>query len=141
MTIEEHNLSVTAKGTPASIAGVPFLAIKEKIVGKSYILSVSFVPPKKAKAINQTYRRKDYTPNTLAFPLDKKSGEIVLCLTAIRSEYKKFDMDMQTYLIFLFIHSCLHLKGYAHGGTMERREQELLTFFTTNGKTQHNRRH
>jgi probable rRNA maturation factor len=146
MIIEAHNLTVTGPGTLSIIEGVPFLAIKEKILGKAYELSVSFVVSEKAKSINQTYRGKDYVPNTLAFPLDTKSGEIIMCIPAMRAEHKKFDMDLHTYLIFLFIHSCLHLKGYAHGGTMERMEQQLLKLFSntqpsTHGKTQHNRRH
>lgn len=147
MLIEQHNLTVTApnskKGTHSSLTSVPFLAIKEKILGKHYDLSVSFVGPTEARELNQRYRGKDYVPNTLAFELDKhKSGEIVMCRSAMRGEHHSFGMTPHEYLVFLFIHSCLHLKGYAHGGTMERKEKQLLAFFGTrsHGKTHHNRR-
>ena len=127
MTLEKHNLSVTSKGT---LPRVPFLDIKEKILGKRYELSISFVDPKKAKDLNTAYRGKDYVPNTLSFPLTKTSGEIILCTAAMRKEYRSFGMEFEKYLVFLVIHSCLHLKGYSHGGTMERKEKELLELFS-----------
>lgn len=143
MTIEANNLSVTGNGTLSdTIKRVPFLALKEKILGKSYELSIAFVPPHKARALNRAYRGKEYTPNTLSFSLDKKSGEIVLCLSAIRSQYRSFNMDMATYLTFLVIHSMLHLKGYEHGSTMERKEKHFLSLFSSqHGKTTSHRRH
>jgi len=129
-SIETETLSITTKGTSIdNIKGVPFARIKEKILGKRYDLSVAFVPSKQAHALNISYRGKDYVPNTLAFPLDKNSGEIVMCPPAMRKEYKKFYETYQTYVTFLFIHSCLHLKGYAHGVTMERKEKQLLSLF------------
>lgn len=126
--IESHNLLISRKN--GTLPHVPFLAIKEKVLGKQYDLSVSFVGEKTAQALNQTHRNKTYIPNTLSFSLSKKSGEIVLCLSAIKKEYKKFNMDHDTYVIFLLIHSMLHLKGFVHGGTMEKEEKKFLTFFT-----------
>mgnify|MGYP000184471649 CR=1 FL=1 len=129
-TREEKNLSVTKHGT---LPRVPFLAIKEKVLGKTYDLSISFVDEKTAQQLNITHRQKDYIPNTLSFSLctipGKKSGEIVMCIAAIKKEYKKFEMSYDNYLVFLLIHSMLHLKGYEHGSTMEDKEQHYLAFF------------
>ena len=47
----------------------------------------------------------------------------------MRREFKDFDMEYDAYVIFIIIHSMLHLKGYAHGSTMERKEQSLLKLF------------
>lgn len=127
-TIEGHNLVVSRK--KGTLPRVPFLAIKEKVLGKTYDLSVSFVSEHEAQMLNMTHRNKDYIPNTLSFSLSKNSGEIVLCLPAINREYKKFEMTKTTYLVFLLIHSMLHLKGFVHGGTMEKEEKKFLTFFT-----------
>lgn len=126
--LEAHNLIVSRKN--GTLPRVPFLAIKEKVLGKKYDLSISFVGEATAQALNETHREKTYIPNTLSFSLTKESGEIVLCLPAIKKEYKKFDMDHDTYLIFLLIHSMLHLKGFVHGGTMEKEEKKHLAFFT-----------
>lgn len=138
MTIEEHNLSVSIqRGT---LPGVPFLAIKEKVLGKSYDLSIAFVSPADAQALNIQHRNKDYIPNTLSFSLTDTSGEIVLCMSALKKQHRDFDMDLDTYIIYILIHSMLHLIGMEHGGTMERKEKKLLAFFTTHEIT-NNRRH
>lgn len=121
--LEAKNLVVQKNGT---LPSVPFLAIKEKVLGKSYELSISFVDEKVAKALNKKHRNKTYIPNTLSFSLSKKNGEIVMCIPAIKKEYKKFGMSYKKYLTFLLIHSMLHLKGYEHGSTMEDKEQKYL---------------
>jgi len=126
MVEEYSNLTISGKGT---LPNVPFLAIKEAVLGKKYELSVRFVDPLTAQQLNITHRQKDYVPNTLSFSLSDTSGEIVMCRSAIRAEYKKFSMTHSTYLIFLFIHSSLHLLGMDHGSTMETKEQFFLKKF------------
>lgn len=138
-SLETTTLTVSTNGT---LPRVPFVALKDKILGKKYSLSISFVGPIKAQKINQTYRNKDYVPNTLSFPLSKQSGEIILCIQAMKKEYKLHDMDFDTYLLYIVIHSMLHLKGYAHGSTMERKEKQLLkAFLSSPHEATHKRRH
>ena len=138
MSKQVDTLSISNSGT---LPRVPFLAIKDKILGKNYSLSIAFVTPKVAHRLNIQYRNKDYIPNTLSFPLSKNSGEIILCKSALRREYKKYGMDYEDYVTFIVIHSALHLKGMQHGSTMESTEQRLHKFFTNNGKqiTHHSR--
>ncbi len=124
--LDTDSMTVSIKGT---LPSVPFLALKEKIPGKKYELSIRFVAPTEAQTLNVAHRGKDYIPNTLSFPLSETSGEIILCRSAMRKEYKHFDMEYDTYLIFIIIHSMLHLKGYEHGSTMEDKEQKLLALF------------
>jgi probable rRNA maturation factor len=124
--LDTDNMTVSINGT---LPSVPFLALKEKILGKKYELSIRFVPPTQAQALNIQYRGKEYIPNTLSFPLSETAGEIVLCRSAMRKEYKQFDLSYDNYVIFILIHSMLHLKGYEHGSTMERKEQQLLALF------------
>lgn len=126
--LEYKNLSVQIKD--GTLPSVPFLDIKNKILGKSYDLEVTFVDEVTAKATNKKYRNKTYIPNTLSFSLSEKNGQIVMCLPAIKKEYKKFGMTYKKYLIFLFIHSSLHLKGFDHGSTMEAKEQYYLALFS-----------
>jgi probable rRNA maturation factor len=126
-TLEVKNLLVHKNGT---LPSVPFLAIKEKVLGKGYDLSISFVDEAVAQELNKTHRNKTYIPNTLSFSLTEKTGEIVMCLSAIKKEYKKFEMTYKKYLTFLIIHSMLHLKGFEHGSTMEDKEQYYLAYFT-----------
>ena len=125
--LELPGLTISGNGT---LPSVPFLAIKERILGKKYSLSIAFVSPLVAQSINIEQRGKEYVPNTLSFSLDATSGEIIMCRSAIRAQYKDFDMDYQTYLTFLVIHSMLHLKGFDHGSTMEAKEKYYLKLFS-----------
>lgn len=125
--IEGHNLTVTAKET---LPVLPYRRIKEKILGTHYDLSIACISAAAAQSLNTAHRGRDYVPNTLSFPLTPHSGEIIICGSAARKECASFGMSFKKYLIYLLIHSCLHLKGYAHGGTMERMERRLLTLFS-----------
>lgn len=134
-------LNISHSGT---LPQVPFLAIKEKILGKKYDLSIAFVSPAKAQALNIEHRNKEYVPNTLSFAYDNMSGEIVLCMSAMKKQNKAWGMDIDTYVTFIIIHSMLHLVGMDHGDIMERKEKQLLTFFTSHSipnETIHRSRH
>ncbi|MEK7227959.1 MAG: rRNA maturation RNase YbeY [Patescibacteria group bacterium] len=130
-TLEEKNLTVSRQN--GSLPRVPFLDIKERVLGKGYDLSISFVDEKQAKALNKKFRKKSYVPNTLSFSLCNipggRSGEIVMCLPAIRKEYKKFGMTLNKYIIYLSLHSMLHLKGMQHGSTMDASEAKYLSWY------------
>lgn len=103
--------------------------IKQAILGSRYELSLVFVGRTRAKTLNSTYRHKTYTPNVLSFPLTKSAGEIVICPAVIKSEAKKFNLSPRGYIAFLFIHGCLHLKGYDHGDTMDKLERKFCKAF------------
>lgn len=125
--IEEKNLTVLRKGS--AIPNLPYLSIKEKILGKSYELTVIFCSPKESQERNRTYREKNYPTNILSFPLDENEGEIYICLSVARRDAKNFDMTYEEFLHLLFIHGCLHLKGHDHGSTMEELEHKYLKQF------------
>lgn len=140
MTAEYHNLTISANG---SLPKVPFLGIKEAILGKNYELSISFVGPKVAQQLNKQYRDKDYIPNTLSFPMTEKSGELFICRTVAHREWHKFCKNYDDYIVFLIIHSMLHLKGMEHGSTMESKEAFFMNRFvhTPTHEATNNRRH
>ncbi len=122
-------ISYTAK--QKSVSGrkdfnLPFLDIKNNILGKKYELSLVFADKKTVVKLNQQYRNKDYTPNILSFPYSKNTGEIFIHLPTAKKQAPDFDMDFDTYLVFLFIHGCLHLKGMEHSSTMEEYEKKIL---------------
>ena len=116
------SISSTVKQYPAH----PFETIKNDILGKRYELSLAIVGPTRAQALNTTYRKKTYTPNVLSFPLTDSAGEIVICPAVAKREAKDYNLSVDGYIGFLFIHGCLHLKGHDHGATMEQLEQRYL---------------
>lgn len=106
-----------------------FNKFKHEILGKDYDLSWAFISPEKIKKLNKTYRNINKPTDILSFPLSETEGEIYICLSESRKEAKKFDRSYENFLRFLFIHGCVHLKGYDHGSTMERIEAQFRKKF------------
>lgn len=125
--LETKNLTVIRKQGP--LPNVPFLLIKEKLLGKKFYLTVAFCTPEESRERNKTYRDKDYPTNILSFPLSENEGEIYISLSTARRDAKNFDMSYEKFLHLLFIHGCLHLKGHLHGSTMETLENKYLEKF------------
>lgn len=125
--LEQKNLTIIRKN--GTIPSLPFLPIKETILGKKYDLTLTFCTPQESQERNKTYRDKDYPTNILSFPLDDTQGEIYISLSIARRDAKKFDMTYEQFLHLLFIHGCLHLKGHDHGSTMEELENSYLRKF------------
>ncbi|MBP6924030.1 MAG: rRNA maturation RNase YbeY [Candidatus Pacebacteria bacterium] len=107
----------------------PYETIKNTILGKQYVLSLSFVGKTRAQSFNIQYRKKDYVPNVLSFPLDAHTGEIIICPMVAKKQAKDFNLSVDGYIAYLFIHGCVHLKGHDHGDTMDRLEQKYVRQF------------
>jgi len=81
---------------------VPFLKIKDKILGKPYDLSLVLCGDALTQKLNKRYRKKNKPTNVLSFPLSKNEGEIFLNLPLIKKESKKFKINIQPYGIFIY---------------------------------------
>ena len=122
----EENFYISNK-TKGKFPSLPFLLIKEDILGKDYNPSLAFIGKNKSKFLNNKYRGKNNPTNILSFPLSKNEGEILICPDIVKTETKKFGRTYRELLGFLVIHGCLHLKGYEHGGRMDRAEEKYLS--------------
>ncbi len=118
-----EKLSITNK-TKGKLPSLPFLLLKEEILGKNYSLSVACVNEKESQEINKKYRDKDKPTNVLSFSLRKNEGEIVLTPAVIKREAKLFEKNYREFMGFLVIHGMLHLKGHEHSSTMEKLESK-----------------
>ncbi|MFA5840804.1 MAG: rRNA maturation RNase YbeY [Candidatus Paceibacterota bacterium] len=116
---ESFSIINTTKG---KLPSLPFVKIKDDILGKNYILSLAFVDEKTSKKINKEYRKKDKPTNILSFLLHKNEGEIIMCPSVIKKEAKNFDRNFSQFMGFLVIHGMLHLKGHEHSSIMEKLE-------------------
>lgn len=123
-------MSLSISKSTKSYPQLPYQAMQETILGKSYSLSLIFIGEKRAHALNKKYRNADYVPNVLSFPLTKNAGEIYITPKIAMNEASKFKMTSVEYIGYLFIHGLLHLKGYPHGDTMEKLEKKYCTLFT-----------
>ncbi len=118
-----ETLSIINK-TKGKLPRLPFVLLKNDILGKNYMLSVAFVDEKTSRSLNNSYRGKDKSTNVLSFSLRKGEGELVLCPVVIKREAKNFDRTFEEFLGFLVIHGMLHLKGHLHSSTMEKAEEK-----------------
>jgi len=119
----EDNFSLINK-TKGKLPCLPFVLLKEDILGKKYSLSIAFVSEKQSQKINKKYRNKNKPTNILSFLLSEKEGEIIMCPTVIKKEAKNFEKTFDQFLGFLVIHGMLHLKGLEHSSTMELLEEK-----------------
>jgi rRNA maturation RNase YbeY len=119
--MKQENFSLINK-TKGKLPSLPFVQIKDDILGQNYSLSIAYVTESVSRNLNKTYRNKDRSTNVLSFNLSKHEGELVLCPAVIRREAKNFDRTFEKFLGFLVIHGMLHLKGMDHSVTMEKRE-------------------
>lgn len=113
--------------TTRSYPRLPYEQIKNDLLGRPYSLSLVFVGPGRARALNRKNRKKTYVPNVLSFPLDDSHGEIFITPQIAKKEAKRRGMTTQGYVGYLFIHALLHLKGGRHGDTMDTLERQYCT--------------
>jgi rRNA maturation RNase YbeY len=92
-------------------------------------ISLVFVGPTRARRLNQELRKKSYIPNVLSYEVGEKSGEVFICIEEAVRQAPAHGMSERNFILYLFIHALLHLKGWAHSATMERWERKLLAQF------------
>ncbi len=104
-------------------------------------ISLVFVGPTRARELNLQLRQKTYTPNVLSYALGDKHGEIFICLHEAAKQAPAHEMSERQFVLYLFIHALMHLKGMAHGATMERCERKILAQFSASHPSLHGATH
>jgi len=123
---ENFSIKNTTKG---KLPSLPFVKIKELVLGKEYDLSLVFVGEKRSRTLNKRYRNKDKSTNILSFPLGKKDGEIFIDLKSAKKDAVALEKGYNEFVKILFLHGILHLKGMGHGKKMEKEENKILKKF------------
>ncbi len=108
---------------------LPFVEMKNTVLGPSYELSLVFIGKRLSKKLNKTHRGKDAPTDILSFALGKNSGEIFIDISTAKKEAGRFDRKLQNFIGFLFIHGLFHLKGLDHGSTMDKEEEKIRRIF------------
>lgn len=96
-------------------------------------VSFSFVSEDEIRRLNAAYRQKDAVTDVLSFPqyddldeLDNEEaiclGDVVICRSVARRQAEEYGHSYERELIYLFVHSILHLLGYDHMEDDERQE-------------------
>jgi probable rRNA maturation factor len=108
-------------------------------------VSLAIVSDRRIRALNRTYRRKDYATDVLSFPTNPSNptnpksliahpsgrkflGDIVIARGVVRRQAREAGHSEATELRVLALHGLLHLLGYDHErdhGRMARVERRL----------------
>ncbi|MFZ3011854.1 MAG: rRNA maturation RNase YbeY [Minisyncoccia bacterium] len=126
--------------TRGKLPSLPFLKIKNDILGEKYSLSLAFVSKKESQKINKKYRNKNKPTNILSFLLHKNEGEIIICPAVVRREAKSFEKTFSQFLGFLVIHGMLHLEGMEHSSRMDTKQDFYFTKYDQKYFSGHRRR-
>lgn len=119
--MRSFSLSSTVRSHPR----FDYEKIKDDILGRNYTLSLVFIGNIRAKKLNYKYRGKSYIPNVLSFPLNNDRGEIYITPKTAKAEAKKHGLTGLSYIVYLYVHALLHLKGLKHGKKMEKLEKKF----------------
>lgn len=113
---------------------ISYEAIARAVLGARYQLSLVICGDALARRMNATYRKKDYEPNVLSFPLSPTDGEIFLNIRKAEREARQFGTTLEKRMALLFVHGLYHLRGEDHEDArstarMEALEQKTLRRF------------
>jgi probable rRNA maturation factor len=97
-------------------------------------IALRLVDELEGRALNLSYRNKDYATNVLTFvydDVDPLYGDVVICAPVVAREAKEQSKDLLAHYAHLTIHAALHLQGYDHekkrdAEKMEARETALM---------------
>ena len=104
-------------------------------------ISLVFVGATKALELNKKLRGKNYVPNVLSYIVGNKSAEIIICPSEAKKQAPDFQLPASSFLLLLFIHAVLHIKGWAHGDKMDKCEREILMRYEKTHSNRNRHRH
>lgn len=106
-------------------------------------ISVTFVDMEEIHQLNLDYRGVDRPTDVLSFPQfddlndlpedgEIALGDVVICKQKAEEQAEEFGHSFEREIMYLFVHSVLHLLGYDHMDEdekkiMRRREEEVMT--------------
>ena len=97
-------------------------------------VSLSFVTPEEIRQINRDYREKDAITDVLSFPQYNSReeilqepyvclGDVIICPGRAREQAEEYGHSSTREMVYLMVHSMLHLLGYDH---MEEEEKAVM---------------
>ena len=98
-------------------------------------ITVRIVGLDEGRALNHSYRKKDYATNVLTFDYAQSPvvmADLVLCAPVIAQEAKEQGKTLSTHYAHLLVHGALHAQGWDHetsvkdAKAMEAREVAIL---------------
>ncbi|MDY3240648.1 MAG: rRNA maturation RNase YbeY [Anaerovoracaceae bacterium] len=138
----EEGQAVTQEILDTMMQAAEYCLDAEQIDTERSEISVTFVSLEEIHELNREYRQVDSPTDVLSFPqfddLDELPeegeimlGDVVICSDRAKEQAEEFGHSFEREIIYLFVHSVLHLLGYDHmeedeKRIMRRREEEVM---------------
>lgn len=133
----ELTLSIGAprRGVPMRASFESWLAAAARVarVRKPLAVSLRVVDEAEGRALNLSYRHKDYATNVLSFPAEwsppggnRFIGDLALCAPVVAREASEQGKALKAHYAHLCIHGVLHLLGFDHESDAEAARMEAL---------------
>ncbi|MDD6816915.1 MAG: rRNA maturation RNase YbeY [Firmicutes bacterium] len=138
----EEGQAVTQEILDTMMQAAEYCLDAEQIDTERSEISVTFVSLEEIHELNREYRQVDSPTDVLSFPqfddLDDLPeegeimlGDVVICSDRAKEQAEEFGHSFEREIIYLFVHSVLHLLGYDHMDEdekriMRRREEEVM---------------
>lgn len=136
---KEKNIEFASKMEDAARCCLKF----EGVDGDRTEISVSFVTSAEIKKLNKEFRDVDAVTDVLSFPQFENIaefpklgviclGDVVICIEKAKEQALEFGHSFDREVIYLFVHSMLHLIGYDHMEEndkieMRKHEEEVMS--------------
>lgn len=131
--------AILDKMTEAAVYAVEL----EELESERCEISVTFVDMDEIHQLNREYREVDRPTDVLSFPqfydLEEEIpevgeiclGDVVICKEKAEEQAEEFGHSFEREIIYLFVHSVLHLLGYDHmeedeKACMRAREEQIM---------------
>jgi probable rRNA maturation factor len=128
------DIQFATKAFPSHKALLPRAALTRWIKAALFadaVLTVRFVDADEGRALNRTYRGKDYATNVLTFAYaesedDPVTGDLVLCCPVVEREASEQRKPLEAHYAHLIVHGVLHAQGYDHENDADATEMEAI---------------
>ncbi|MDD4781386.1 MAG: rRNA maturation RNase YbeY [Tissierellia bacterium] len=123
-------MEITDENMDSIVNAVETTIETEQAVG-DFEVSVSFVTNEEIRQLNKAYRNVDSETDVLSFPMDDDEdiegfimlGDVIISTEKVIEQAQEFGHSLEREMIYLTVHSMLHLLGYDH---MEDEEKEEM---------------
>lgn len=128
---------------------------EESLPSDRISISVTFVDRQEIMELNRIYREKDQVTDVLSFPqfgskseIPKKGpillGDVVICTEQALIQAEEYGHSAERELVYLFVHSLLHLLGHAHETAadkkiMRAKEEQIMSLMGLERQDQNDR--
>ncbi len=143
----KHRILFTARYRSPGSAGLIKKAIirtlRSEKIQKSCAVGVLITGPEEIRYLNREKRARDEYTDVLSFPADALKpgmqpeagvfdsgryvylGDIAINLEAAKQQASEYDHKLEREIVYLAVHSTLHLLGYDHVNEIDKAEMRL----------------